>query len=236
MDAPALERLLGRRGRAAPARVDDAVRQLRRLPFADLGFARVDHHRPAPPGPARGRLRPRQDARAVRRASWSSSSAARADRCCLTRADPAQVEAAVGGRRPRASASTDGHRPGALRHGRLAARAARTGPGRWSSPPGRPTFRWPTSAGRSSRRWGSRPSLLVDCGVAGVHRLLASLDELAEADAVVVVAGMEGALASVVGGVTVGAGGRRADQRRLRRGASGASPRCSPCSRRARRG
>ena len=44
--------------------------------------------------------------------------------------------------------------------------------------------------------------LVADCGVAGVHRLLASVDRLLAADAVVVVAGMEGALASVVGGIT----------------------------------
>jgi hypothetical protein len=49
---------------------------------------------------------------------------------------------------------------------------------------------------------GFSPSLLADCGVAGVHRLLMSIDEVAEADAIVVVAGMEGALASVVGGIT----------------------------------
>jgi len=49
---------------------------------------------------------------------------------------------------------------------------------------------------------GSVPSLLTDCGVAGIHRLLVSVDDLAEADAVIVVAGMEGALASLVAGVT----------------------------------
>jgi NCAIR mutase (PurE)-related protein len=49
---------------------------------------------------------------------------------------------------------------------------------------------------------GIRPHLLADVGVAGVHRLLADVDELAAADAVVVVAGMEGALASLVGGLT----------------------------------
>lgn len=49
---------------------------------------------------------------------------------------------------------------------------------------------------------GFAPMLLHDCGVAGVHRLLASVDELVEADVVVVVAGMEGALASLVGGIT----------------------------------
>jgi pyridinium-3,5-biscarboxylic acid mononucleotide synthase len=52
------------------------------------------------------------------------------------------------------------------------------------------------------RAFGLRATLLADCGVAGVHRLLASFDELAEADALVVVAGMEGALASLVAGIT----------------------------------
>jgi NCAIR mutase (PurE)-related protein len=50
--------------------------------------------------------------------------------------------------------------------------------------------------------YGFRPTLVADVGVAGVHRLVTSLDELAAADAVVVVAGMEGALASLVGGIT----------------------------------
>ena len=49
---------------------------------------------------------------------------------------------------------------------------------------------------------GFEPSLLADCGVAGLHRLLAEVDTIAMADAVVVIAGMEGALASVVGGLT----------------------------------
>ena len=49
---------------------------------------------------------------------------------------------------------------------------------------------------------GLDPIRLTDVGVAGVHRLLASADVLADADAVVVVAGMEGALASLVGGIT----------------------------------
>ncbi len=49
---------------------------------------------------------------------------------------------------------------------------------------------------------GFEPTLLVDCGVAGLHRLLAEIDTIAMADAVVVIAGMDGALASVVGGLT----------------------------------
>ena len=49
---------------------------------------------------------------------------------------------------------------------------------------------------------GFAPQRITDVGVAGIHRLLDRADELADADAVVVVAGMEGALASVVGGLT----------------------------------
>jgi len=49
--------------------------------------------------------------------------------------------------------------------------------------------------------FGHRVSRLVDVGVAGLHRLLAAGDQLREADVVIVVAGMEGALPSVVGGL-----------------------------------
>ncbi|MFQ5733439.1 MAG: nickel pincer cofactor biosynthesis protein LarB [Planctomycetaceae bacterium] len=50
-------------------------------------------------------------------------------------------------------------------------------------------------------RWmGCEPELIADVGVAGPHRLGAHRDRFADADAIVVVAGMEGALPSVVGG------------------------------------
>ena len=48
---------------------------------------------------------------------------------------------------------------------------------------------------------GNRVTRLYDVGVAGLHRLLANLDPLMSARCVVAVAGMEGALASVVGGL-----------------------------------
>ena len=79
-----------------------------------------------------------------------------------------------------------------------------------SPPSGSPTSAWPA-----------------------LHRLLAHVDTLAAADAVVVVAGMEGALASVVGGLTGRTGRGRAHQRRVRRRVREASPRCWPCWRRA---
>src|SRR5439155_21916 len=48
---------------------------------------------------------------------------------------------------------------------------------------------------------GNRVERLYDCGVAGLHRLLAHYDTLAEANVIVAVAGMEGALPSVIGGL-----------------------------------
>ncbi len=53
----------------------------------------------------------------------------------------------------------------------------------------------------AAEAWGCSVGLVVDVGVAGLHRLLARLGDLDGADAVVVVAGMEGALPSVVGGL-----------------------------------
>jgi NCAIR mutase (PurE)-related protein len=49
---------------------------------------------------------------------------------------------------------------------------------------------------------GARVTRLTDVGVAGLHRVLSVQDELRDSDVVIVVAGMEGALASLVGGIT----------------------------------
>jgi NCAIR mutase (PurE)-related protein len=53
----------------------------------------------------------------------------------------------------------------------------------------------------TARLLGAAVETITDVGVAGLHRLAAVRDRLASADVVVVVAGMEGALASVVGGL-----------------------------------
>ena len=50
--------------------------------------------------------------------------------------------------------------------------------------------------------WGNAVSTCYDCGVAGIHRLFKHIDEITSANVLIVVAGMEGALASVVGGLT----------------------------------
>lgn len=50
--------------------------------------------------------------------------------------------------------------------------------------------------------WGNAVSTCYDCGVAGIHRLFAHMEEIISANVIICVAGMEGALASVVGGLT----------------------------------
>jgi NCAIR mutase (PurE)-related protein len=199
MDPSSLRALIDRvaSGDCTP---DDAVRQLRRLPYADLGFARVDHHRDlrqgmpeAVYGPGKS---PEHCAAIVEELLGATTGPV-----LLTRATDAQVKAvsaltealghgpgevATAGR-----AATMTFRPATPRAGRIVVITAGTAD-------------LPVAAECTAvlGALGFAPTLLVDCGVAGLHRLLAEVDELAMADAVVVIAGMEGALASVVGGLT----------------------------------
>lgn len=53
----------------------------------------------------------------------------------------------------------------------------------------------------TARMMGNKVEKIVDVGVAGIHRLFKRLDQIREARVVIVVAGMEGALASVIGGL-----------------------------------
>jgi NCAIR mutase (PurE)-related protein len=57
-------------------------------------------------------------------------------------------------------------------------------------------------AALTARLYGNRVKTLYDCGVAGIHRLLSYEDEIRRANVIVAVAGMEGALVSVLGGLT----------------------------------
>lgn len=56
-------------------------------------------------------------------------------------------------------------------------------------------------AAQTAEYFGSRVERIYDVGVSGLHRLLAKVDDIRAANCVVAVAGMEGALASVIGGL-----------------------------------
>jgi NCAIR mutase (PurE)-related protein len=198
MDEPTLRLLLEdlQSGAIGP---DEVLRRLRRLPFADLGFARVDHHRALRQGRAEAVYAPGkspEQCAAIVAELLSEPGGA----VLLSRADPVQVDAAL-------TRSPSGHvtwsDPAARR---LATVAWRSQPERSGQvvviTAGTADLPVATECTATLQAHGLCPSLLVDCGVAGVHRLLAVADELMAADAVVVVAGMEGALASLVAGLT----------------------------------
>lgn len=171
---------------------DEAVARLRRLPFVDLGFAKADHHRALRQGLAEAVYAPGKTPEHCAAIVAELLSEPGASPVLLTRADEAQVAAALE------------RNPGGVQTGHTLA---------WRTAAERPGVIVVVTAGTADlpvaeecvatlTAHGLRPRLLADCGVAGVHRLLATADDLAAADAVVVVAGMEGALASVVGGIT----------------------------------
>jgi NCAIR mutase (PurE)-related protein len=189
VDEQALRRLLDdvRSGDVAP---DDAVAALRRLPWADLGFARVDHHRALRQGLAEAVYAPgktpEQCAAIVIELLRESSGAV-----VLTRADEAQI-AAVTAVAPEATVTgstlTWRHAPP------IEAQVVLVTAGTADLPVA-------DECAAVLVAHGIVPTRLADVGVAGIHRLLPEVDTLAGADVVIVVAGMEGALASVVGGI-----------------------------------
>ena len=56
-------------------------------------------------------------------------------------------------------------------------------------------------AAQTAEYFGTRVERIYDVGVSGIHRLLSQVDEIQSANCVIAVAGMEGALASVLGGL-----------------------------------
>jgi NCAIR mutase (PurE)-related protein len=191
MDESALRVLLDDVG-AGRVTVEEAVARLRRLPYADLGYARVDHHRTLRQGLPEAVYGPGKTAQQCADIVGELLSEPSGGPVVLTRATVEQARAAM-----------EAH-PGVVQTGSTLV---------WRPSPPRPERVVVVTAGTADlpvadecaatlAAFGFKPSLLADCGVAGVHRLLDVADEVLDADAVVVVAGMEGALASLVGGIT----------------------------------
>jgi NCAIR mutase (PurE)-related protein len=171
---------------------DEVVARLRRLPFADVGDALVDHHRvlrqglpEAVYGPGKT---PEQCVRIVGELLDHGTGPV-----LLTRATDDQLKAVAAEHGPgRVLGRSVLYRsPGTIRRGTVLVVTAGTADGPVAD-----------ECLLTLTAYGFGPDRLDDVGVAGLHRLLAHLDRVTGADAVVVIAGMEGALASVVGGLT----------------------------------
>ena len=171
---------------------EEALLRLKLAPFQDLGFAKVDHHRALRQGSPEviyGQSKTAEQIAGILEAMGARG----AENVLVTRIAPETAEA-LGGRFP-------------LRYdalSRLAVAFPRATEGRGSvvvATGGTSDLPVAEEAALTAEALGSAVTRLYDVGVAGLHRLLSNLEPLMSARAVVAVAGMEGALASVVGGL-----------------------------------
>jgi NCAIR mutase (PurE)-related protein len=178
--------------RAGAVTVDEALGRLRHMPYEDLGYAALDHHRALRTGfPevvfGQGKT-PEQTAAIAERL------AAQGDRLLVTRTS-LEAYRAVKERLPDAV-----YHPEARAITLDRAREARR-PGVAVCCAGTSDVPVAEEAAVTAELMGSAADRMYDVGVAGIHRLLDKTERLQSAKAVVVVAGMEGALPSVVAGL-----------------------------------
>jgi pyridinium-3,5-biscarboxylic acid mononucleotide synthase len=172
---------------------DEAVERLRHLPFEDLGFAKVDHHRRLRNGMpevifGQGKT-PEQVAEIFQRLAQHGSNV------LATRVNEPQFEA-VQKFVPEAEYRE-------VAHAAILRRDSKDyGKGRISVvSAGTSDIPVAEEAVVTAELMGNRVERLYDVGVAGIHRLLAHRELLTESRVIIVCAGMEGALPSVVGGL-----------------------------------
>ena len=186
-------RLLLEQVREGATPVDAALEHLRHLPFEDLGFAKVDHHRALRHGMPEvifGQGKTVDQVEQIAQALLARSS-----NLLLTRAT-AEMASRIAASAPEAEYFA---LPGIVRvwrdrtmfgKGKIVAVCAGTSD--------LPVME---EARLTAETMGNEVEGIVDVGVAGIHRLLHQREKLMEARVVVVCAGMEGALPSAVGGM-----------------------------------
>ena len=200
MDAERLRELL-ERVKAGDTPVDEAMASLRALPFEDLGFAKLDHHRALRNGFPEVIYCPGKATEHI--VAIAESLAARSHKVLASRASPEVAEAvqralpnAVYHAVPRmlvipgAEPQSEAQNAKDSKQGTVLIVSAGTA-----------DISVAEEAAVTASEMGSPVERLYDVGVAGIHRLLGHQDRLFAANVLVVVAGMEGALASVVGGL-----------------------------------
>ncbi len=192
---PAKLRALLERVQEGDASVDEALRDLANLPFADLGFARVDHHRHLRTGFPEVVLGLGKTAEQI--AAIVGELARTGGNVLATRVPEAHVEAVL--------RAVPGARHEALARAIVVEQQAIADVGRGTIlviSAGTSDLPVAEEAALTARLAGNRVERLNDVGVAGIHRLLGSRATIEAASVLVVIAGMEGALPSVVAGLT----------------------------------
>jgi NCAIR mutase (PurE)-related protein len=178
---------------AGSTSVTDALERLRNLPFEDLGFAKVDHHRALRTGMPEVIFSESKTTAQV--AAIFSRMAKAGGNVLATRAARAVFEA-VESVEPRAEfhemarAITLTQAPAVAGKGTVGVVCAGTS-----------DLPIAEEAAVTLRLMGNAVDLVADVGVAGIHRLLAQQETLKQARVLIVCAGMEGALPTVVGGL-----------------------------------
>jgi NCAIR mutase (PurE)-related protein len=184
-------------GELTPAK---AIERLKHLPFEDLDFAKVDHHRALRQGFAevvfgKGKT-PRQVAEIVKSMLRQNDSR---QNILVTRAD-AKIFAAVKKANGKTARAAKFHALSAVIT--IERSAELTGKGTiLVVSAGTSDIPVAEEALLTARMMGNRAEHLYDVGVAGIHRLLEHRERLTQARVIICVAGMEGALPSVVGGL-----------------------------------
>ena len=192
MDRALIEALLNE-VRAGRTEVPDALDRLRDLPFEDIGFAKLDHHRTLRTGMpevifAAGKTAAQVAAIFARMANAGGNVLA-------TRATREMYEAVLAVE-PRAEFHET------ARAITLTQTAATPGKGTIAVVcAGTSDLPVAEEAVVTARLMGNTVELIADVGVAGIHRLLAQKNSLQSARVLIVCAGMEGALPTVVGGL-----------------------------------
>ena len=172
--------------------VDDALKHLKTQPFEDLGYAMIDHHRAIRQGAGEVVYGAGKTAEQIA-GICAHLAAAGAENILITRMSPDKAEYV------RKAVPLD-YDPmsqvgvAAPKKIELVGNIAIATGGTSDMPVAE-------EAARTAEALGSRVTRLYDVGVAGLHRLLSHLDLLEGARVVIAIAGMEGALASVVGGL-----------------------------------
>ncbi|MGD0736754.1 MAG: nickel pincer cofactor biosynthesis protein LarB [Terracidiphilus sp.] len=197
MDRTQIEALLNE-VRSGNTGVEQALERLRDLPFEDLGFAKVDHHRALRTGMPEVIFAEGKTAAQV--AAIFAHMAQHGGNVLATRASAEMFEAVraveAPDKEPRAQyhetarAITLTQAPAVAGKGIIAVVCAGTS-----------DLPVAEEAAVTARLMGNDVELIADVGVAGIHRLLAQKTSLQSARVLIVCAGMEGALPTVVGGL-----------------------------------